>query len=122
MRQMAVITPYAQFLFKFVSDAPEYAYVSISFQLLPPKTTVHNHLIQTVLFGSKNVSIRFARRTDVMPPIPMETKHHPSSVDLLLIKRLIAETSKQNLLQFLQHEFVNISKSYAERLIGKEKQ
>ncbi|KAJ1377062.1 Ribosomal protein S13-like, H2TH [Sesbania bispinosa] len=89
MRQMAVITPYAQFLFKFVSDAPD-----------------------------KNVTVRFARRTDVMPPIPMETKHHPSSVDLLLIKRLIAETSKQNLLQFLQHEFVNISKSYAERLIG----
>lgn len=56
-----------------------------------------------------------------MPPIPLETKYHPSSVDLLLIKRLITETSKQNLLQFLQHEFVNISKSYAERLIGKEK-
>ena len=54
-----------------------------------------------------------------MPPVPLETKHHPSSVDLLLIKRLIEETSKQNLLQFLQHEFVNIGKSYAERLIGK---
>ncbi|GMN26493.1 hypothetical protein TIFTF001_001327 [Ficus carica] len=89
MRQMAVITPYAQFLFKFVSDASD-----------------------------KTVTIRFARRTDVMPSVPLETKHHPSSVDLLLIKRLIAETSKQNLLQFLQHEFVNIGKSYAERLIG----
>lgn len=54
-----------------------------------------------------------------MPPVPEETKHHPSSVDLLLIKRLIAETSKQTLLQFLQHEFVNIGKSYADRLIGK---
>lgn len=53
-----------------------------------------------------------------MPPVPLETKYHPSAVDLLLIKRLIAETSKQNLLQFLQHEFVNISKSHAERLIG----
>ncbi|KAG9450651.1 hypothetical protein H6P81_010616 [Aristolochia fimbriata] len=89
MRQMAVITPYAQFLFKFVSDSSD-----------------------------KNVTIRFARRTDVMPPVPLETKHHPSAVDLLLIKRLIAETTKQNLLQFLQHEFVNIGKSYAERLIG----
>lgn len=89
MRQMAVITPYAEFLFKFVSDVSD-----------------------------KNVTIRFARRTDVMPPVPLETKHHPSSVDLLLIKRLIEETSKQNLLQFLQHEFVNIGKSYAERLIG----
>ncbi|GFZ12989.1 topoisomerase 6 subunit B [Actinidia rufa] len=66
----------------------------------------------------KNVTIRFARRTDIMPPVPPETKYHPSAVDLLLIKRLIAETSKQNLLQFLQHEFVNIGKSYAERLIG----
>lgn len=89
MRQMAVITPYAQFLFKFISDLQD-----------------------------KNVTIGFARRTDVMPPVPPETKYHPSAVDLLLIKRLITETSKPNLLQFLQHEFVNISKAYAERLIG----
>ncbi|RLM87298.1 DNA topoisomerase 6 subunit B [Panicum miliaceum] len=89
MRQMAVITPYAQFLFRFLSDAAD-----------------------------KNLTIKFARRTDVMPPVPLQTKHHPSAVDLLLIKRLIAETTKQNLLQFLQHEFVNISKSHAERLIG----
>ncbi|KAH9618145.1 hypothetical protein KSS87_008498 [Heliosperma pusillum] len=88
MRQMAVITPYAQFLFKFVSETAE-----------------------------KNVTVRFSRRTDVMPPVPMETKYHPSAVDLLLIKRLIGETLKQNLLQFLQHEFVNIGKSHAERLI-----
>ncbi|XP_047260388.1 DNA topoisomerase 6 subunit B isoform X3 [Capsicum annuum] len=84
MRQMAVITPYAQFLFQFV----------------------------------KNVTIRFTRRTDIMPPVPLETKYHPSAVDILLIKRLITETSKQTLLQFLQHEFVNIGKSHAERLIG----
>ncbi|XP_049376390.1 DNA topoisomerase 6 subunit B isoform X1 [Solanum stenotomum] len=89
MRQMAVITPYAQFLFQFVSDSPE-----------------------------KNVTIRFTRRTDIMPSVPLETKYHPSAVDILLIKRLITETSKQTLLQFLQHEFVNIGKSHAERLIG----
>ncbi|KAL2940882.1 DNA topoisomerase 6 subunit B [Bienertia sinuspersici] len=89
MRQMAVITPYAQFVFKFVSETAD-----------------------------KNMTIQFARRTDVMPPVPMETKYHPSAVDLLLIKRLIGETSKLNLLQFLQHEFVNIGKSHAERLIG----
>ncbi|KAJ7561257.1 hypothetical protein O6H91_03G020500 [Diphasiastrum complanatum] len=89
MRQMAVITPYAQFLFRFVAATPD-----------------------------KNISIRFARRTNVMPPAPAETKYHPSAVDLLLIKRLIAETLKQNLLQFLQHEFTSISKFYAERLIG----
>jgi DNA topoisomerase VI B subunit len=89
MRQMAVITPYAQFHFRFISIAAD-----------------------------KNMTIKFARRTNIMPPVPVETKYHPSAVDLLLIKRLIAETSKQNLLQFLQHEFVNIGKLHAERLIG----
>ncbi|CAN6440368.1 unnamed protein product [Victoria cruziana] len=89
MRQMAVITPYGQFLFRFISD-----------------------------IADKNITVRFSRRTDVMPPVPSETKHHPSAVDLLLIKRLIAETSKPNLLQFLQYEFVNISKSHADRLIA----
>ena len=54
-----------------------------------------------------------------MPPAPAETKYHPSAVDILLIKQLVEETSKQNLLQFLQHEFVNIGKTLAERLIGK---
>ncbi|RAL39918.1 hypothetical protein DM860_008058 [Cuscuta australis] len=89
MRQMAVITPYAQFIFKFISETPE-----------------------------KNVTIRFTRRTDIMPPVPLETKYHPSAVDILLIKRLIAETSKHTLLQFFQHEFVSIGKSHADRLIG----
>ncbi|KAI5081155.1 hypothetical protein GOP47_0004338 [Adiantum capillus-veneris] len=89
MRQMAVITPYAEFLFRFITESQD-----------------------------KNVTIRFQRRTDVMPPPPEETKYHPSAVDLLLIKRLISETSKQNLVQFLQHDFTSISKAHAERLIG----
>ncbi|KAG5629963.1 hypothetical protein H5410_001680 [Solanum commersonii] len=108
MRQMAVITPYAQFLFQFVSDSPEY------FLYLPSAPSPLSLLFPPL----KNVTIRFTRRTDIMPSVPLETKYHPSAVDILLIKRLITETSKQTLLQFLQHEFVNIGKSHAERLIG----
>jgi DNA topoisomerase VI subunit B len=67
---------------------------------------------------SKNISIHFARRTDVMPAAPQETKYHPSAVDLLLIKRLIAETTKQTLGQFLVAEFDTIRKPLAERLVG----
>lgn len=127
MRQMAVITPYAQFLFKFVSDVAEYALISPSSPLSLSPSFTHTLVMICIYFMllilflcSKNVTVRFSRRTDVMPPVPVETKHHPSSVDLLLIKRLIAETSKQTLLQFLQYEFVNIGKSLAERLIGKK--
>jgi DNA topoisomerase-6 subunit B len=53
-----------------------------------------------------------------MPAAPEETKFHPSAVDLLLIKRLIADTTKVQLIQFLEHEFVGISKALAKRLIG----
>eukprot|EP00850_Spirogloea_muscicola_P004555 SM000019S05099 [mRNA] locus=s19:960297:966539:- [translate_table: standard] len=89
MRQMAVITPYAQLTFSYVGSTPD-----------------------------KNLKIRFARRTDVMPALPLETKYHPSAVDLLLIKRLIAESSKPSLGPFLQASFDSISKQLAERLVS----
>ncbi|KAH0662134.1 hypothetical protein KY284_027065 [Solanum tuberosum] len=57
----------------------------------------------------KNVLIRFTRRTYIMPSVPLETKYHPSDVDILLIKRLITETSKHSFAVFLQHEFVAVS-------------
>lgn len=123
MRQMAVITPYAQFLFRFISETPEYdLYLSVFLLLYHIALSVYvQHYSSYSIFFScrKNVTIRFTRRTDVMPPIPIETKHHPSSVDLLLIKRLVTDTSKKTLLQFLQNEFVNINKTLATRLIGK---
>lgn len=117
MRQMAVITPYAQFVFSFISDMQEWVinlYNELMIYFLERCMVTQCYFLHC----SKNVTVQFSRRTDVMPPIPPETKYHPSAVDLLLIKRLIAETTKQNLLQFLQHEFVNIGKSYAQRLIG----
>lgn len=45
MRQMAVITPYAQFLFKFLSESPEYLFSLPFTSLLKP----HISLIDIVL-------------------------------------------------------------------------
>lgn len=42
-----------------------------------------------------------------------EVKYHPASVDLELIKRLIAVTKCTTLRQFLFREFSSISKDYA---------
>eukprot|EP00898_Chlorokybus_atmophyticus_P006071 jgi/Chlat1/6465/Chrsp45S05966 len=89
MRQLAIITPYAHFTFQFVTDADD-----------------------------KNISVHFNRRTDVMPRPPMQTKYHPSAIDLLLLKHLISETNKSTLVQFFSHEFSNISKGLATRLVG----
>ncbi|KAL4569869.1 hypothetical protein LXL04_025513 [Taraxacum kok-saghyz] len=91
MRQMAVITPYAEFKFEYIA-ADE----------------------------NGGVKKSYPRIIEKMPPIPVETKYHPSAVDsYFIIPSLIGQTSNQNLLQFLLHEFVKINKTQALKLIGK---
>lgn len=48
-----------------------------------------------------------------MPEPPRVTKHHPSSVDLELIKRLIACSTAPTLLAFLRKDFDSISQALA---------
>ncbi|KAL4569865.1 hypothetical protein LXL04_025509 [Taraxacum kok-saghyz] len=91
MRLMAVITPYAEFKFEYIG-ADENGVVKKS----------------------------YPRISEKMPRVPVQTKYHPSAVDSLsIIPRLIGQTSNQNLLWFLQHEFVKINKTQALQLIGK---
>eukprot|EP00177_Eucheuma_denticulatum_P008854 GFKZ01016072.1.p1 GENE.GFKZ01016072.1~~GFKZ01016072.1.p1 ORF type:complete len:719 (-),score=110.52 GFKZ01016072.1:1545-3701(-) len=92
VRQMAVITPYSQFRLKFLSGH-------------------HNA-------ESKDFELVFSRRTDKMPPLATEVKHHPSSVNQLLLKQLIGEVkSSMTLFRFLTTQFVSIPRALAGRLI-----
>lgn len=88
LQQIAVITPYARFKFDFLAE--------------DEKNTLH---------------IIFERRTDKMPAPPAATKHHPSSVDLELIKRLARSTTSPTLVSFLCKDFACVSKGLAERII-----
>lgn len=89
LRQMAVITPYAQFDFHFLSEDPE-----------------------------KSFGYTFKRRTDTIPDPPKETKYHPSAVDLMVFEQLLSHSKSNTLVKFLQNEFLSINKTYAERLIA----
>ena len=61
LEQLAIITPYAQ--------------LDLSYECLSNAKT--------------NFSIQYARRSEQMPPLPTEVKHHPSSVNDLLLKQLL---------------------------------
>lgn len=92
LRQMAVITPYAEFRFSFRADSSR---------------------------EDKNFEILFARRTDVMPKPASEVKHHPSSVDQYRLKQLIGEAPcKMTLHGFLITQFVSVSPQLASRLLA----
>jgi DNA topoisomerase VI B subunit len=88
LRQLAIITPYAQFMFRYTSPS------------------------------DKSFAIKFARRTDQMPPPPKETKHHPSAINNLLVEQLIHHCSHTTTKAFLTKELTGISGTLASRLIS----
>lgn len=53
-----------------------------------------------------------------MPRAAKEVKHHPSSVNDLLVQQLIRRRPKSGLVSFLSKEFTSIDKSLARRLVA----
>jgi DNA topoisomerase-6 subunit B len=87
MRLMAVITPYAMFDFVFESASK-----------------------------STDLHMKFSRRIESMPPYPKEIKYHPSSIDLVTLKQLSADSRNKTLVKFLSRDLSCVTKSLAERL------
>jgi len=91
LQQLAIITPYAKL---------EMTYTNAS----DPKR--------------KDMSIRYDRRSDQMPQPPREIKHHPSSVNNLLVQQLLERTKTNTLVKFLTSELSSVPSSLAKRLIA----
>jgi len=89
-RQLAVITPYAE--------------LSLAY---------HDHTD-----AKKNLLLAFHRRSETTPVPPKEVKHHPSSIDNLLMEGLVANTSVFTLKQFLVRELSSITPALADRVIA----
>jgi DNA topoisomerase VI B subunit len=94
LRQLAIVTPYAQLRFRFITSA-------------------------ATTSSAKDIDILFRRRTDIMPALPSITKHHPTAAkeNMLLIKDLLSQTREKNLVNFLHKEFTCINKDLSIRLI-----
>jgi DNA topoisomerase-6 subunit B len=91
LQQLAIITPYAQLELTYeIPSEPQ----------------------------RKNVSIRYDRRSDQMPPPAKEVKHHPSSVNNLVIHQLLERTKCKTLTKFLATELSSVSVSLANRIVA----
>jgi DNA topoisomerase VI B subunit len=88
LQQLAIITPYAQL---------ELTYENRS----EPK---------------RNMSLRYDRRSEQMPPLPREIKHHPSSVNNIIVHQLIERSNHKTLTQFLSNELSSVTPSLAKRI------
>jgi DNA topoisomerase VI B subunit len=88
-QQLAIITPYAQmdFTFRALSNA------------------------------AREITTQYARRSDQMPPPAQEVKHHPSSVNHLIIQQLLKRTKAKTLVSFLSTELACVTKPLAARIV-----
>lgn len=53
-----------------------------------------------------------------MPPVPLETKYHPSAVDLHILRKLAEESKSKTILNFFMKDFEGIGKEHSQRLVN----
>lgn len=88
LRQLAIVTPYAQMSLDYVAERD-------SFRL------------------------EFSRRTDRMPRPAVEVKYHPSSVDLIVLRKLAeACAGHKTVVSFLASEFSSVSRALAKAMVS----
>jgi DNA topoisomerase VI subunit B len=88
-QQLAIITPYAQ--------------LELTYQDLSD--------------SKRDMAIRYDRRSEQMPPAAREVKHHPASVNNLLVQQLLERTTQKTLASFLCKDLSAISPALAKRLV-----
>jgi DNA topoisomerase-6 subunit B len=89
-QQLAIITPYAQ--------------LELTYQNLSD--------------SKRDMAIRYDRRSEQMPPAAREVKHHPASVNNLLVQQLLERTKQKTLSKFLYKDLSSVSPALAKRLIA----
>jgi len=89
LQQLAIITPYAQLNLNYHN-------------LAEPK---------------KDLAIRYERRSEQMPHPAKEVKHHPASVNNLLVQQLLLRTKEKTLGKFLCNDLSGVSSILSKRLI-----
>lgn len=93
LRQLAIITPYAHLELNY----------------------------RNLIDDKKDFHLTFKRRSDMLPRPPTEVKHHPSSIDNLLVETLCHQTSTRDIKNFLSKEFTKIPPKLALKLIAELK-
>jgi DNA topoisomerase VI subunit B len=88
-QQLAIITPYAKLQLNYRNKAD-------------PK---------------RDLTVRYNRRSEQMPPPARQVKHHPASVNNLLIQQLAQQSKCQTLVKFLSTELASVSPALSKRLL-----
>lgn len=93
LQQLAIITPYAEFELTYSQRSDNSA------------------------SNRKELNVRYDRRSEQMPPLPSEIKHHPSSINNVIIQQLLERSNHKTVVDFLCKELSGVSPSVAKRIV-----
>jgi DNA topoisomerase VI subunit B len=68
--------------------------------------------------GKRNMQLSYERRSEQMPDTPETVKHHPASVNNIIVQQLIQFTKTKTMVTFLAKELSAVSNPLAKRLIA----
>ena len=91
-----------------------YQYLRMT-SIVNPHATIELRVLDTE--GKTIEESRWVRTSDKLPKIVSEMQPHPESTTLAQLQRMLKETEKNTLQQFLNTEFVSIPVSKAKRII-----
>ena len=89
LQQLAIITPYAQLELVYENRSEPH----------------------------RNMTLRHDRRSEQMPPLPKEIKHHPSSVNNIIVSQLIERSNYKTIIDFLTKELSCVTRNLAVRIV-----
>mmetsp|Transcript_23092 Transcript_23092/g.64022 ORF Transcript_23092/g.64022 Transcript_23092/m.64022 type:complete len:724 (-) Transcript_23092:3965-6136(-) len=89
LQQLAIITPYAQLELVYENRSEPH----------------------------RNMTLRHDRRSEQMPPLPKEIKHHPSSVNNIIVSQLIERSNHKTIIDFLTKELSCVTRNLAVRIV-----
>lgn len=98
------------------------SYFSLLLRTFPPlfSSPSSHPLFALFSFPRRSFAIRYARRSEEIPAAPREVAHHPSSVSLMLMKRLLDESAaaNQSFGNHLVTKYSSIDRTKAAQIIG----
>jgi len=89
LQQLAIITPYAALQLEYEESS-----------------------------GKRNMQLEYDRRSEQMPATPQTVKHHPASVNNIIVQQLIQFSKTKTVANFLSKELSAVSPALAKRLIA----
>jgi len=80
------------------------------------KQTAIANSFANIIFDGPNGKVEFKRGVQELPKQPKEIKPHPYGVEVGILRRMLANTDKKNIISFLTKEFSRVGKGSAEQI------